>query len=125
MRTYNKNSRCCTFLLLVMKIVNNFPYPVVRILLCFRVTLELKTPFLIVVSNVCSERPFCIKLSVKNFKSFQNRLLGNPAIFCKIYFCKFSQAATLCSIYFLQNMGKLAKKNSAKTNTVKIRSCKN
>ena len=47
----------------------------------------------------------------KKFKSLQKLLLGNPAIFCKIYFCKLSQTTTLCGIYFLRSMGIFAKKN--------------
>ena len=90
-----------------------------RILSCFRAILELKTPFLIGVSNVSYERPFCNKISVKKFKRSQNLLFGNPTIICKIYFCKLLQATTLCGIYFLQ-YGKIRQKKSAKTNTALI-----
>ena len=56
-----------------------------RILNCFRVILESKAPFLIENSNVSEECPFCIKLSVKKFKSFQNLLLDNPAVFFEFF----------------------------------------
>ena len=59
------------------------------ILSCFWVILESKAPFLIEVSNVSEECPFCIKLSVKKFKSFQNLLLDNPAVFCEFFLKKF------------------------------------
>ena len=55
------------------------------ILSCFWVILESKAPFLIEVSNVSEECPFCIKLSVKKFKSFQNLLLDNPAVFFEFF----------------------------------------
>ena len=35
-----------------LRIIKNFEDSVVRILICFRVILELKTPFLIGISNV-------------------------------------------------------------------------
>ena len=50
-------------------------------------------------------------------KSFQNLLLGNPAIFCEFFF-KLSRATALCGI-FLCNRGKFEKNNSAKTNNTK------
>ena len=77
---------------------------------CFRVILELKTPFLIGVLNISWDCPFCIELSFKKCKSFQNLLLDNTAIFCKIHFCKLPQAKTVCIIYFWQSIDKLAKR---------------
>ena len=38
-----------------LRIIKNFEDSVVRILICFRVILELKTPFLIGISNVSQE----------------------------------------------------------------------
>ena len=52
------------------RIIKNFDNPVVKIVICFRVTLELKVPFLIGLSDVSQEQPFCINLSVKNVKNF-------------------------------------------------------
>ena len=45
------------------------------------------------------EHPFCIKLSFKKLKSFQNLLFGNHATFWKIYFYKLSQTTTLCKVW--------------------------
>ena len=45
---------------------------------------------------------------LKNFKNFQNLLLGSPAIFCEIYFCKMPQATAFSGIYFLRSRDKFA-----------------
>ena len=58
--------------------IKNFENSVVKILSYFRVILELKTTSLIGVWN--SSWNICVELSIKKFKSFQNLLLGNPAI---------------------------------------------